>query len=281
MGMKHKRALVISRILIHISIGFSAILAFIPLWYVLNNAFKNKEYIIRNPLILLPEYFTFDNIIRAFKVMHYAESLINNLIILASTCSLLIFFGSAAGYSITVSGSKLLEKYYTLVVMVITIPFQIAMVPLVSMMNKMGLMNTYLGVSLVFSAFSLPFVIFLYTGYTRSLPKELAEAATIDGCGLFGAYIHIYMPLLKTVTGTVLILRGVFVWNDLLIPIVTISKSAMTPLSLRLYSFASVRLTSWDLVFGGTLLVSLPITIIFIFLQGMFIKGIVAGSVKG
>jgi len=86
---------------------------------------------------------------------------------------------------------------------------------------------------------------------------------------------------MKVVTGTVLILRGQAVWNDLLVPILTISKSNMTPLTLRLYAFASQRMTSWDLVFGGTLLCSLPVIILFLSLQKYFIHGIVAGAVKG
>jgi len=269
------------RILLYAIVIFYSILTFVPLWYVVNNAFKKKEYIVSNPYFPAFESFTFNNIVRAFNNMKYPQSLLNNVIILAFTCALLIILGSLAGYSVVMSGSTLLKRYYVFSIMIITIPFQIVMVPLTSMMRSMNLVNTYAGVSLVFTAFSLPFVIFLYTGYMKTLPKELAEAAIVDGCGMFKTYIYIYMPLLRVVTGTVLVLRGVTIWNDLLIPLVTISKSSMLPLSLKLYSYASQRLTSWDLIFAGTFLVSLPITILFLALQRVFIQGVAAGAVKG
>ena len=271
----------INKIALYIVIIFYSILTFIPLWYVVNNAFKKKEFIIANPYFLTSESFTFNSIVRAFNNMKYPQSLMNNIVILVFTCALLIILGSLAGYSVVMSGSKLLKRYYIFSVMIITIPFQIVMVPLTSMMRSMNLVNTYAGVSLVFTAFSMPFVIFLYTGYMKTLPKELAEAAIVDGCGMFKTYLYIYMPLLQVVTGTVLVLRGVTVWNDLLIPLVTISKSGMLPLSLKLYSYASQRLSSWDLIFAGTFLVSLPITLLFLALQRVFIQGVAAGAVKG
>lgn len=127
----------------------------------------------------------------------------------------------------------------------------------------------------------MAFGTFLYTGYMRSLPKELYEAATIDGCNYFQTYLHIYMPLLKAVTGTVIMLRSVFFWNDYIIASTTISSPKMIPLMLKLYAFSSNRLTRYDLLFSGTLLVSLPIMLLFIFTQRVFISGITAGAVKG
>jgi raffinose/stachyose/melibiose transport system permease protein len=281
MKMKNKKNKYNSKVTSYIILTIASLIIILPLWYVINNAFKKKEFILQNPMLLTIKTFTFDNIKNAFVVMNYPQALLNNLIILIISCVLLVVVGSITGYSITMSESKILQKYYIFVVAIITIPFMTAMVPLISLMNTLGLTNTYFGVSIVFTAFYLPFVIFLYKGYMTTLPKELYEAAVIDGCGFFKTYLYIYMPLLKTITGTVLILKGVSVWNDLLIPLVTITNQSMTPLNLELYSFASVRLTSWDLVFAGTLLVALPIMIIFLLFQRVFIQGIADGAVKG
>lgn len=258
-----------------------SVISAVPLYYVLLNAFKKPEFIQVEPLILTPGSFTLANLARTFRVMRYPEALMNNVILLVITCSILVVIGSMAGYAIAVSGSRVLNTYYLISVLVITVPFQIMMVPLIIIMKKTNLINNYFGTSLVYVAVSLPIVIFLYTGFMRSLPKELSEAAIVDGCGMIRTYIYIFMPLMKVVTGTVLILRGQAIWNDLLVPILTISKSSMTPLPLRLYAFASQRLTSWDLVFGGTLLCSLPVIALFLSLQKYFIHGIVAGAVKG
>jgi raffinose/stachyose/melibiose transport system permease protein len=115
----------------------------------------------------------------------------------------------------------------------------------------------------------------------RTIPKELPESATIDGCGPFKSYLYIYMPLLKTITGIVLILRGVAIWNDLLVPLIVISKSSLYPLTLNLYVFTTSKVGQWDMIFGGTVLVCLPIVIFFLLFQKSFIKGVLAGSVKG
>jgi raffinose/stachyose/melibiose transport system permease protein len=257
------------------------IITLIPLWFLFNNAFKKSDYIFKNPFYITLESFTFDSVIRAFYVMKYPQAILNNIIYLTLSSIMIILFASLAGFSIIYSGSKILEKYYLFSVMIITLPFQIAMVPLVNILKNLMLYNTYFGLSLVFTAFSLPIAIFLYTGYIRLLPKELYEAATIDGCGMIRTYSLVYMPLLQSVTATVLILRGIFVWNDLLIPLVLLSNSKLAPLSLRLYSFVSPRFNSWDLIFAGTLLTSIPIAILYLILQKYFIEGVTTGAVKG
>jgi raffinose/stachyose/melibiose transport system permease protein len=182
------------------------------------------------------------------------------------------------------ANSRLMNRVYAVLVAMITLPFQLAMVPLIFTLKGLHLMNTYWGTSLVYSGWFLPFVIFLYTGFIRTIPKELEEAGRVDGCGLLRSFLSIYIPLLKSVTGTVLILRGVPIWNDLLVPMITLSRSTMSTLPLKLYSFIGAygaSLTHWNLVFGGTFIVSFPILVVFLFLQRYFVRGVVAGAIKG
>ena len=145
----------------------------------------------------------------------------------------------------------------------------------------MGVFGSYLGLALVYSAMFMPFIVFLYTGFMRSLPMEIMESARIDGCSYFQAYVHIYMPLLKTITGIVLVLRGVYVWNDLQVPLIVINDPAKQTLQQRLYVFAQSRIGNFDLVFAGALIVCLPMVILFLLMQKSFIKGVMAGSIKG
>ena len=133
----------------------------------------------------------------------------------------------------------------------------------------------------VFAAVNMPFAVFLYTGFMRAIPRELCEAAIVDGCGMGKTFLYVYMPLMRVVTTTVLILRGTGAWNDLLIPLATITKEKYDPLIRRLYAFASLRFNSWDLMFAGTLLCSIPILLLFLFLQRVFIRGLLVGSIKG
>jgi raffinose/stachyose/melibiose transport system permease protein len=273
-----------SRIVINVLMLVVVLTLVIPLWYVLNNAFKSEAQIVRRPLVLRAQDFTTSNVTNAFRVMRYPLRFMNSAILLAISCALLIGLGSVAAYGIAMAGSRLLNRVYGFLVAIITLPFQLAMVPLIFLLKSLGLLNSYLGTSLVYTAWFLPFVIFLYTGFIRTIPRELEESARVDGCGLLRSYFFIYLPLLKAVTGTVLILRGVAIWNDLLIPMITLSRSTMMPLQLKLYSLIGqygAAMTRWNLVFGGTFIVSVPILIIFLALQRYFVRGVVTGAVKG
>ncbi len=260
------------------------IVLIMPLWYVLNNAFKVEREILHRPLILLPNAATLDSVARSFVAMKYPLTLMNSAVTLALSCAFLISLGSLAAFGIAMANSRLLNAAYLGVVAMITLPFQLAMVPLIFLLKGLHLTNSYLGLALVYSGWFLPFVIFLYTGFIRTVPRELEEAGRVDGCGLLRSFISIYIPLLKSITGTVLILRGVPIWNDLLVPIITISRSTMSTLPLKLYSFIGTpgsTAIQWSLVFGSTFIASLPILLVFLFLQRYFVRGVVAGAIKG
>ena len=253
----------------------------IPLIIAIINAFKPRDEILLAPLKVNISTLTIEGIISSFSMMNYMQALKNNIVVLVTSLVIMIVFGSLMAFAVAIVGTKILKISYVISVLVITIPFQAIMIPIVILLKNLGMLNSFLGMSMVFVATSLPIVIFLYTGFMRSLPKELCEAAIVDGCGIFRTYYSIYMPLLKAVTGTVVIIRGVSIWNDLLVCLITTSDARMTTMVYRLYSFVSNKFNRWDLVFGSSLLVSIPIILIFIFLQRSFVQGVVAGAVKG
>lgn len=269
------------RILSNSLMMFVMLLYLIPFWYILNNAFKQKRYISLTPFYILPEMFTLENIVNAFQKMKYMLSFRNSLITLVLSCVLFVLLGSMTGYAIATSKKRMANGIYVFFVSLIALPFQAAMVPLVSMMNSIGLANSFLGLALIYAAMFMPFIVFLYTGFMRSLPVELMEAAQIDGCNYVQTYALVYMPLLKTVTGIVLVLRGVYVWNDLQVPLIVINDSSLQTLQQKLYVFSQSRIGNLDLVFAGALIVCLPMVIAFLLMQKSFIKAVMAGSIKG
>ncbi len=260
---------------------FACVLILIPLYYVLINAFKQELYININPMGFSKEYFTLENMKNAWNSLDFPIGLRNSALLVLMSCVIMIIFGSLAGFAIAIINNRTYKSIYIGFIFLISVPFQVVMIPLVQILSATKLMNSLFGTSLVFAALSLPFTIFLYTGFMRSLPRELCQAAIVDGCGMFKTYLYIYMPLMKTVTGTVLILRGTSVWNDLLVPLITFTNEKNDPLIRRLYSYCSLQFNRWDLLFAGTLLCSIPILILFLGLQKVFIKGITMGSVKG
>ena len=265
----------------HMVLVLACIAILIPLYYVFINAFKIDLYINIKPMLFKTEYFTTENIANAWRSLKYPLALRNSAILVFLSCGMMIILGSMAGYAIAIVGSRPLRILYTVLVMLISVPFQVVMIPLVQILSALNLLNNFLGTSLVFVALALPFTIFLYTGFMRSLPRELCQAAIVDGCGMGKTYLYIYMPLMKTVTGTILIIRGTTVWNDLLVPLITFSNEKYDPLIRKLYSYCSLKFNRWDLLFAGTLLCSIPILILFLSLQRVFIRGIILGSVKG
>jgi len=273
-----------ARVGVNVVMVLIVLLLVMPLWYVLNNAFKVEREILRRPLVLLPSAMTLDSVARSFVAMKYPRCFMNSAIVLVLSCGFLLSLGSLAAFGIAMANTRFLNTVYVVLVAMITLPFQLAMVPLIFLLKGLGLINSYLGIALVYTGWFMPFIIFLYTGFIRTVPKELEEAGRVDGCGLLRSFVSIYAPLLKPITGTVLILRGVPIWNDLLVPIITISRSTMSTLPLKLYSFIGTPGSTairWNLVFGSTFIVSLPILLVFLFLQRYFVRGVAAGAIKG
>jgi raffinose/stachyose/melibiose transport system permease protein len=253
----------------------------IPVWFIVINALKKPEYIYRSPLLISGEMVTLQSIVKAFRLMNYPLAITNNIVIMVMSLAVIILVGSIAAYGITISNSKTSNLVYLFIVLLITVPFQLIMIPLTVMLRDIRLLGHYLGTSLVYAVMSMPLVVFIYTGYMRTIPTELAEAAAADGCNLIKTYLVIYMPLARIATITVFIVRGVFIWNDLLIALVTIVNPARTTLVLRLYTFLGQRLSEWDMVCAGALLVSIPLGVLFVAFQKYFVQGMMAGSVKG
>ena len=253
----------------------------VPLYYVFINTFKTELSINLHPMVFRVEFFTLENLSNAWRSLKYPLAFRNSSILVVLSCSIMIVAGSLGGFAIAIVNNKWLKILYTTLVMLMSIPFQVVMIPLVQILSAMNLMNNFFGTSMVFASLALPFTVFLYTGFMRALPRELCEAAIVDGCGMWKTYLYIYMPLVKTVTGTIIIIRGTTVWNDLLIPLITFTNSKYDPLIRRLYAFCSNKFNRWDLLFAGTLLCSIPILILFLLLQKVFIRGITVGSVKG
>ena len=163
----------------------------------------------------------------------------------------------------------------------IVLPFEVALIPLLLILKKLNLMYNILGPSLVHAAWYAPFVIFLYTGFMKTIPKELEESAIVDGCGMFRTYFSILLPLLKPITSTCIILVGLWIWNDFLVAYITLNAANQLTLQVSLYYCFGKYLTQFNMLFAGMILISIPVVALFLFMQQYFIKGIVAGAVKG
>ncbi|MEA5047287.1 MAG: carbohydrate ABC transporter permease [Eubacteriales bacterium] len=251
-----------------------------PIILALLNSFKPIAAIQRNFLTFDPRTFTLEAYDKVITILRFGEGLWNNIVITLLSVVMTVVLGSLMAFAISLVNSKFLRTVYLTSILLICIPIHAIILQLVPLLKSLGLLNTYLGTSFVFTALSLPVAVFLYTGFMRTLPRELSEAAVVDGCNLWRIYTSIYMPLMKTITVTVIILRATYIWNDLLVSLVTISDATKTMLVPRMYAFNSSTSTRWDLVLASSVLVSLPVAALYLFLQKFYMRGLVSGAVK-
>jgi len=149
--------------------------------------------------------------------------------------------------------------------------------------NAIGipLLRTYQGMILSYIGFGLSLSIFMYHGFIKGIPYELEEAATIDGCAKWQIFYIIIFPLLKPITATVMVLNGIWIWNDYLLPLLVLGKgNKIQTIPLAVANYAGAFVKQWDLILTAVLLAMIPVIILFLFLQKYIIKGMVSGSIK-
>ncbi|MEA4965251.1 MAG: carbohydrate ABC transporter permease [Oscillospiraceae bacterium] len=253
----------------------------LPIFYLALGAFKGRTDIVKHPLLLTAEMFTWKNFPYAIKKMSYWKALGNTAFITGVSLAIVVICSSLAGFAIARLRGRIFSTYYNLLVALMVIPFIGCLLPTVILSVNLHTYNTLWGCVLIQSAWNIPFSTFLYTGFMRDLPKELEEAAYIDGCTTFAVYGKIFLPLLAPVTATCCIYAGVGIWNDYLVSS-SLLNSALTPtLMVGIKSFFGQYTTEYGYAFAGIILASIPMVILFLSLQKYFIKGIAAGAVKG
>ncbi|XJZ26714.1 carbohydrate ABC transporter permease [Bacillota bacterium Lsc_1132] len=231
---------------------------------------------------VFPKNITFTNFSEAWEAANLGNAFINTMIITFFSAILLIFLGSLAAYPLARRETKLNKYVYMLFIAVMVIPPLTALVPLYKLVVDMGMMNTHLIAILNNVAAFMPLTIFLYAGFIRStIPKELEEAAKIDGAGTIGTFFKIVFPLLRPVTASILIISCVFIWNDYQFAIFFLQADEVKTLTVALSGFFGQNTNNLNLVASAAITAVAPMVILFLFLQKHFIQGLASGSVKG
>ena len=252
-------------------------LAFLfPVYALVTLSLKDKHQIASAPLSA-PTSPTFGNFSDAWQRASLGSALLNSTMITVASLVVLIVLGSFAAYFLARCASRLGFGLYVLFLLGIVLPFQLGMIPLFKLVDSAGLLGTYQGMIVFYTGIQLPFTIFLYTGFIRALPADYANAAMIDGAGHLQAFTRVVFPLLRPITGTVLILNAVFIWNDFFTPLLYLGGSARETVPVRIFAFVGQYVSDYGLVFAGLVLGALPIIVIFLVLQRYVIKGFASG----
>jgi raffinose/stachyose/melibiose transport system permease protein len=247
-----------------------------PVYALVTLSLKDPQQIAASPLAP-PTSPTFANFGQAWERASFGSALLNSTVITVVSVAVLIAIGSFAAYFIARWQTRLGYGLYVLFLLGIVLPFQLGMIPLFTLVDDLDLLGTYQGMILFYTGIQLPFTIFLYTGFIRALPSDYADAALIDGAGHVRAFTQVVFPLLRPITGTVLILNAVFVWNDFFTPLLYLGGSERETIPVRIFSFVGQYVSDYGLVFAGLVLAALPILAIFLVLQKYVIKGFSSG----
>ena len=251
-----------------------------PLYLVFVNSVKSVKEIFLDPLGL-PSKVMWSNFVRVTEKIDYLQAFMNTMFFVVFGVLGLIIICSMAAYRLSRHRTKLNNVVYLLLVSSILVPFQTVMIPLVKVMASLNLYNTRVGVLLAYYGYGIPFATFLFYGFLNSIPKEIEEAALIDGCSPFKVYLYVVLPLLKPICITVAVLDVLWIYNDFLLPFVLISDNSLRTLPLVMYTFFTAYERPWDLAMASLTMVLTPAIILFIFLQKRITGGIVTGAMKG
>jgi raffinose/stachyose/melibiose transport system permease protein len=247
-----------------------------PVYALVTLSLKDANQIATSPLSL-PSAPTFGNYSDAWSSAALGASLMNSTVITVCSLVALIALGSFAAYFLARTRSRMGYGLYVLFLLGIVLPFQLGMIPLYRLVDAAGLLGSHLGMIVFYSGIQLPFTVFLYTGFIRALPADYASAAQIDGANHLQAFAHVVFPLLRPITGTVLILNAVFIWNDFFTPLLYLGGSGYETVPVSIFAFVGQYVSDYGLVFAGLVIGALPIVALFLVLQRYVIKGFSSG----
>jgi raffinose/stachyose/melibiose transport system permease protein len=261
-----------------------------PFYIVLINAAKSAGQIFADPLglpVTFGQIFVNINLILANPSIRYLSSFMNSIIITTSSLLAIGLFSGMAAWVLVRSKTRYSFLIFMLFVSGMVIPFQVVMLPLVRLLELMRIAtgipfkDTYHGIVLAYIGFGAPLSVFMFHGFIKSIPYEIEEAATIDGCTKPQVFFQIILPILKPIFVTLLVLNGMWIWNDYLLPVLVIGLGGnVQTLPVAVANLAGTYVREWDLILTSVLMAATPVVILFLFAQKHIIQGMTSGAIK-
>ncbi|MDP8217416.1 MAG: carbohydrate ABC transporter permease [Candidatus Theseobacter exili] len=267
------------RVGIHLFLFFVFVITIVPFLWMISTSFKSSEGIFAFPPKFIPVNPTLEHYKDLFEKVKFLGHFKNSLIIAVSITLLNLFFNSLAGYAFAKYKFPGREKIFTLLLVTMMVPGQVAMMPVFLILKNLGLLNTYLG--LIIPGASGVFGIFLMRQFMKTIPNDLIESARIDGCSEFRIFWSIMLPLCKPALATLAIFTFMGAWNEFIWPLIIMTKEEMYTLPVALANLNGQHNTEWGLLMAGSVIIIIPILVTFIALQRYFMKGIVLTGLKG
>ncbi|MEC0493015.1 carbohydrate ABC transporter permease [Bacillus glycinifermentans] len=250
-----------------------------PLLWMVMSSLKSSDDIFEHSWSL-PKEWHFENYTAAWN-QGISAYFMNSVIVTFLTCVITVFVSAWAAYGLARFEFKGKTTVFILCLGGLMLTPQISIVPLYSIIQSLGLYNTYWALILPYAAYRIPFTVILIRSYFLSIPKELEEAAYIDGCTSFGVFFKIFLPMGLPILLTSGILTAYHTWNEFMFAIIFIDDENFKTIPAGLMQFRDALSTDWGVLLAGLTISAAPIVILFLFMQKYFVRGIAGGSVKG
>ncbi|MBM7572986.1 carbohydrate ABC transporter permease [Aquibacillus albus] len=252
-----------------------------PIVWLILSSFKDPGEF-SNPMYSLPDGVYIQNYIDAWTIGNMGTYFKNSILVTFPSLFFILIFGAAAAFAIEKMKWKLNNAVMLLFLAGIMIPMQIVLLPLFSIYHSTGLLNNLLGLIIVYIAFGLPLTIFLFSGYYKTLPNELIEAAIIDGASIYQIFFKISIPMILNAFVSVALVQFFFVWNDLIFAMTFISDSELRTIQTGLINFTGqYGQRQWGPTFASISLAIIPTLVLYLVLNKLVMKGMTSGAVKG
>jgi raffinose/stachyose/melibiose transport system permease protein len=251
----------------------------IPIYFLVVSSFKTQPEMLESPFGI-PKSLDFSNYGIALEGINFSRHFWISVYITSISVVLIVVFGSMAAFTIarkTNRLTKILRNYFLIGFMV---PLQTTMLPLFLIMRHLNLLNTKEGLIFLHSNGAV-FALFLYTGFIRAMPRDLEEAAAVDGAGPFRIFWKIVFPLLKPVTATIVIFNTIWIWNSFILEFLFLGPTDNATLTMQVYNGVGQYENDWSIMIPVLVITTLPMVVFFLLMQRRIIGGLTAGSLKG
>jgi len=271
----------IKSIVLHLLLIIAVVITTYPLIRIFSVSIRPGDRIISTDLSIIPKGATFISYIKLFKETYFIRWIFNSLIITLSTSLIGVILASSAAYSF--SRYKFFGKKIGLYILLFTqmVPAGMLILPLYLMIMKLNLINTYLGMIIAYSVSSLPFSIWILKGYYDTIPRSLEEAAMVDGANEIYAFYKIILPLSTPALSIAFLFNFTMAWNEYLVARVILYNPKSYTWTLGLFELQGQFITQWGMFAAGSIIITIPVLLIFLYSSKWLVSGLTLGSVKG
>lgn len=256
-----------------------AVFALLPLALMVVGSFRPNNDLLRDPAGL-PTNLTFDNFVDAWTTGNFAQYFLNSLMITVGSVLITVVVATLASYALARSRSRIIRVVEAVFLSGLVMPLHLAVLPIFFLFEQLGLVDSRLGLTLLYAASGIAFATFVLTTFFRQLPVELEEAAALDGANHLTTFLRILVPLVRPAIATVAVFQFVPIWNDFFFPLVLLRTQANYPLPVGLSTFFGEHESNYAVAFAGLVITTLPLVVLFLLATKQIVAGLTAGMSK-